>query len=125
VTLSTPTIVQVVELAMGQANPGACSDDPKERSEFVHKCWGYEGRRSLVRVKGQEYFTRRIAYKGTDTLDVTDDTQIFAKNDPVCYDFLDDEYAEMDDPDCHGYKPLPEKEVVVGGIGEAKKVPRD
>jgi hypothetical protein len=123
VTLSTPQIAQVAELVMGQGNPGACSDNPKERSEFVHKCWDYKGRRDLVRVKGQEYFTLRIAYKGTDTLDVTDDKQIIAKNDPVCYDFLDGDYAEMDDPDCKGYKPLPEKDVVVRKPGKAKKVP--
>jgi len=123
VTLSTPKIAQVAELVMGQGNPGACSDDSKERSEFVHKCWSYQGRRDLVRVKGQEYFTLRIAYKGTDSLDVTDDKQIVAKNDPVCYDFLDGEYAEMDDPDCKGYKPLPDKDVVAGRMDKTKKNP--
>ena len=123
VTLSRPTIAQVAELDMGQGNPGACSDNPKERSDVIHKCWDYKGRRDLVRVKGQEYFTLRIAYKGTDTLDVTDDNQIFAKNDPVYYDFLDGEYAEMDDPACKGYKPLSDKDVVVGRMGETKKNP--
>jgi hypothetical protein len=123
VTLSTPTIAKVAELVMGQGNPGACSDNPKERSDVIHKCWDYKGRRDLVRVKGQEYFTLRIAYKGTDSLDVTDDKAIVAKNDPVCYDFLDGEYAEMDDPDCKGYQPLPEKDVLVGKVADPKKVP--
>ena len=123
VTLSTPAIAKVGDIDMGQGNPGSCSDDPKERTDGIHKCWDYEGRRDLVRVKGQEYFTLRIAYKWTDSLDVTDDKQIVAKNDPVCYDFLDGEYAEMDDPDCKGYKPLPDKDVVAGRMGETKKTP--
>jgi hypothetical protein len=123
VMLSTPKIAKVAELVMGQGNPGACSDNPKERSDVIHKCWDYKGRRDLVRVKGQEYFTLRIAYKGTDSLDVTDDNAIVAKNDPVCYDFLDGEYTEMDDPDCGGYKPLPEREVLVRKVADPKKVP--
>jgi hypothetical protein len=125
VTLSTPTIAQVAELDMGQGNPGACSDNPKERTEFIHKCWDYKGRRDLIRVKGQEYFTLRITYKGTDNLDPTNDKEIVAKNDPVCYDFLDGEYAEMDDPDCKGYKPLPDKDVLVGKTRDEKKAPID
>jgi len=123
VTLSTPKIAKVAELVMGQGNPGACSDNPKERTDVIHTCWDYKGRRDLVRVKGQEYFTLRITYKGTDSLDVTDDKAIVAKNDPVCYDFLDGEYAEMDDPDCKGYKLLPDKDVLVGKVADPKKAP--
>lgn len=124
VTLSTPKIAEVAHLDMGQGNPGACEDDPKKAFDGSHKCWDYEGRRDLVRVKGQDYFTLRIAYKGTENPDPNDDAQIAPKNDPVCYDFLDGEYAEMDDPACTGYKPLADKDIVVGKMGdETKKAP--
>ena len=42
------------------------------------------------------------------------------KNDPVCFDFLDGEYAEMDDPECKAYKPLPDREIAIGKAATQK-----
>ena len=113
VTLSTARIAQAGDFDLGQGNSGTCSNDPKERVDGIHACWEYESTRQFVRVSGNPYYTIRIAYKGTENPDPTDDEQIAPKNDPVCYAFADDEYGEVEDAKCGSYPHIAEKDVVV------------
>ena len=123
VTLSTDQVLEAGHFDLAQGNSGTCSDDPKERVDGVHKCWEYEARREFARVKGSPYYTLRLAYSGTDNPDPTDDEQIEPKNEPACFDFLDGEYAEMEDPSCKAYTTLTDREIAVGTAGRVKKTP--
>jgi hypothetical protein len=117
----TDSIAPIGEFDLGQDNAGSCSDNAKERDESIHACWSYEGKRELLRIKGKDHFTIRIAYSGSETADDEHPNRIVPKNRPVCYAFAGDGYTETTDRSCASAPALAEADVVIKNDRDSRK----
>jgi hypothetical protein len=116
VTMRETAIAEAGHFELGGNNSGACSDDPKERGDFIHPCWEWSATPDFIRTDGQNDYLLRLTFTGTHAPDITDQDKVAPRRGAVCYQSTSGGYKNVQDAKCGSYRGLDTREIF--GVAE-------
>lgn len=88
----SPTFPELLAASTYADNAGTCSDDPKERDEYIGECYSYEGTLRFEPGKDPSVYDAVIDYKGTYISEDREDGRPEPYDHTVRYTFQNGKY---------------------------------